>query len=210
MSVEIAGICFTEAYEAIVYKQIVEEGYSNLVQLLNPFDCIKPIMIPDSTKILTMTGDCLSIKEKAERKLKEDQLTWVERNARRSLRAMRKKMGYKEDNCEKKYKTNVPITQAVTDAVQEQIKREFKSGKWSTRGSNLTVARENIVDGVFFANPDLDVRKKDAVRNEVERQLLQQQFMGDVMKYNNTGMGTSSAQGFAPQFGNKLFGEKKV
>ena len=108
----------------------------------------------------------------------------------------------------KKARSNVSITQAVTDAVQEQIKREFESGKWGTRGSNLTSARENIVDGIYFANPNLDIKKKDAVRKEVDRQSLQQQFMGDVMKYNNEGMGTTSAQGFAPQFGNKQFGEK--
>ena len=49
----------------------------------------------------------------------------------------------------------------------------------------------------------LDSNIKDVVRDEVDRQLLQQQFMGDVMKFNNMSMGTSSAQGFTPQLGNK-------
>ena len=94
MSIEIAGIVFTEAYEAIVYKQIVEEGYSNLINLLNPFDCIKPIMIPDSTKILTMTGDCMSAAEKNNEKSKEEKLNpfsrWTIRAKRATNRNIRK------------------------------------------------------------------------------------------------------------------------
>ena len=178
LAIEIAGICFMEAYEGVVYKQIIQEGYSNIIELLNPFECIKPVMIPDSAKIMTMTGDC-------------------DKPKKRMLR------GSKRKNCEQKFKNNIPISGAVTDAVQEQIKREFKSGKWASRGSNLAVARENIVEGIYLANPDLDSNIKDVVRDEVDRQLLQQQFMGDVMKFNNMSMGTSSAQGFTPQLGNK-------
>jgi hypothetical protein len=190
MVIEIAGICFLDAFEAVIYKQIIQEGYGNIMELFNPFNCIKPIMIPDEVNMMQMTGDC-DVKNRG------------------GLKGMAG-IKTKGKDCKEKYKTNLPITAVVQTEVSDQIKKEFESGSWRDRGSNLARARENILDGVYAAADHWDgspitEAERPVIRKEIDRQLLQQQFMADV----TPGFGTTSAQGFAPHHGNRPTGFKK-
>lgn len=146
MCSQVLLVVLTEASDAVLFKISVTEGFSSMLKLINPYDCIKPTIVTDSVK--------LKIK-----RVKKGRAGWF---------------GAKGTDTIVEEELELPMSEAVAQVMSE-VRENNLEGNVSTAEIKQRVMRGLLETGSLTID-DMSTAKRAAAENLIDQIILEQQL----------------------------------